>query len=138
MGLMARVTEHAGIVIRGSDLREIARLGGVFQVAPDAKRGHIGERGLGGDGVAAIGVFGLRAVAGFAGNMRVFPGGARLRLIGVTKHALRLAGEGHGPRPKQIEGRGAVVPVLAESLGDHGLANQHEDPKRGHEDKRWA
>ena len=124
MGLMAGVTEHAGVVVRGGHLREIARLGGVFLMAADAERGHVGERGLSGDRVAAVGVFGLRPVACFAGNVSMLTCRARLGLIGVTQNALRLAGEDYGPRPEQIQGCGAIVAVLAKGLGDHCLANQ--------------
>jgi len=121
---MAGVTERACIVVRGRDLREITRLGGVLLVAADAERGDIGERRLGGDRVAAVGMRRLRPVTRFAGHVSVFTRGSRLGLIGVTQDALRLAGEDHGPRSDQIQGRGPVVAVPAKALGNHRLANQ--------------
>ena len=124
MGLMASVTEHARIVVRGRHLRETARFGGIFLVATDTKRGHVGECGFGGHGVAALGVYGLRPVASFTGDMRMLARGTRVCLIGVTNDALRLPAEDHWPRPNQIQGRRPVVAVPAKAFGDHGLANQ--------------
>ena len=90
---MAGIAKHARIVIRGHDLSEIARLGGIFLVATDAQRVDVWERRLGGDRVAGMGVSRLRPVACFAGNVSMFSRGPRLGLIGVTQDALRLAGE---------------------------------------------
>lgn len=84
MGLMAGVAEHTCVMVRSHDLRELTRFGGVFLMASDAERGYVGERGLGRDRVAAVGVYRLRPMARFARNVSVLAGGARLGLIGVT------------------------------------------------------
>ena len=135
---MAGIAKHARIVIRGHDLWEIARLGGIFLVATDAKRGHVRERGFGGGRVAAIGVRRLRPMARFARNMSVLTRGTCLGLAGVTQEAPRLAGEYYRPRADQIQRRRAIVAVSAKALGDQSLANQQEDCHAGQQDERRA
>lgn len=135
---MAGVARHAGVVIRGRHLRELARLGGVLLMAADAECGHVGQIGLGRDRVATVGVNGLRTVAGFARDVSMFPGGTCFGLIGVAKDALRLAGEGDRPRPEQVESGGAIMAVFPEGLGDHGLANQEKNAQSGQENQRRA
>src|SRR5262245_27980980 len=78
---------------------------------------------------------GLRAVAGFAGDMRVAAGGADFGLVVVTEDAGVLAGVGDGARANHIEGGGPVVAILAEAFRDDGSADHEKESQRGDEDE---
>ena len=79
-------------------------LGGIFFVAPRAQSGNIWQRGF---KVHWIGyVLGLGPVTAFAGNVRVFAGGTRVRLILVTSHAHGLARECERPLTNEVRAAG--------------------------------
>jgi hypothetical protein len=134
--LMARITEHAARVLGGDHLRECGGLGRVLFMTPSAEVGDIGELGDVGGGVA--GMLGEGTVAGFAGDVGVLTGGAGFGLVIVAQNALVLAGVGDGALTDFHQRGGAVVPVLAEGLGDDYGTYDEEDTERGDQDNRRA
>ena len=77
-------------------------------------------------------------VAGFAGNVGVAAGGAGLGLVIMAKHASVLAGIVDRPRPDHLQGRGPVVAVFTEVLGDHRGADHQKCTKPGQEHQGGA
>jgi len=122
MGLVARVAEHALGMRGGDDLGEGGGFGGVLLMAPAAEVGDVWEFGFGRAGVVCGGVGVLGAVAGFAGNVGVFSGGARGSLGVVTGETRVLAGVGEGLGANGIEGSGGEVAIAAEVFRDNGGA----------------
>ena len=81
-----------------------------------------------------VGVFGERPVAGLAGDVGVLAAGADLAFVFVAHDAGGLPGVGDGMLADGCQRAGAVVAVLAESLGYHRAANHHEDSQSGQQD----
>ena len=126
MRLMAAGAEGASGVLGGDHLGKASGLGGVLFVAAPAEVGHVGEDGLMRGGVVRIRVSGLRSVAGFASDVRVFAGSAHPGLVVVAHHASILTGVGDGMLADDGEGRGVIVAVLAEGLGNEGRTDEKE------------
>ncbi len=72
-------------------------------------------------------MFRLRLMAGFAGDVGVAAAGAKLGLIVMAGDAGVLTGKGHRPLADHFERAWAIVAILTERLGDHGLPEQQED-----------
>lgn len=131
MGFVAGVAQHAAGVFGGHHLREGLGFGHVFFVAAGAEGRDVGEFGFERAGV--VGVFGLRAVAGFAGDLGVASGGTHGRLIVVAENASGLSGVGDGVFANGGQGAGAVVAVLSEVFGDDGAADDDEQSESDQE-----
>lgn len=133
MRLVAGVASRAAGVFGSDYLREIFGFGRVLLVASPAKIGDIGEFRR--DRTRVVGMFGQRTVAGFAGDVRMFAGGAELRLVVVAHHAGILAGVARGAGADQVEGPRPVMAELAEVLWNDGSPNHQKGPHGGYQDQ---
>ncbi len=119
MRLVARVTEHAAGVFRCYYLRKALRLSGILLVTPCAKGGNVGQHGL---DIGEIGdVRGLRTMAGLAGNVRMFAGGAGFGFVVVTGHTGGLAGEGDRMIANDSQSLRPEVAITAEVLRNNDV-----------------
>jgi hypothetical protein len=136
MGLVAIVAGHAAGVFGGHDLWEALRLRGVLFMASRAEGGNVRESGF--ESGRIVGVFGERAVTGFAGDVGVFAGGADggfgivARAADVLSGVLDGLGSGHG------EVSGAVVAILSKSFGDDRGADHKKQDQTQNQDHRGA
>ena len=133
MRLVAGIAGRAAGVFGGDHLREISGFGRVPLVASPAKIPDIGE--FRGDGTRVVGMFGQRTMAGFAGDVRMFAGGAELSLVVVAHHAGILACVGQRAGADQIEGGRPVMSEFAEVLRYDGSPNHQKDPHRGYQNQ---
>ena len=78
-----------------------------------------------------VGMLGQRPVTGLAGHVGMLAAGADLAFVFVAQDAGALPGVGNGMLADGCQRAGAVVAVLAESLGYHGAANHHEETQSG-------
>jgi hypothetical protein len=127
--LVAVIAGHAAGVPGADHLRKRLGLRRVLFVASDAEGGDGGQlRDIRG---RVFGMLGQRPVTGLAGHVGVFAAGADLAFIVVAQDAGLLPGVGHGMLADGCQRAGAVVAVLAESLGNHGAANHHKETQAG-------
>jgi hypothetical protein len=129
--LMTGITGHVAHMFGGHHLRESFWFGGVFFVAAPAESGDIRQVGL--DRAWVIGMLSLWPVAGLAGYVGVTAGGSDLGLFIMAADTSVLAGEGNGTLANHCERARAIVPILAERLGDDRLAQQQKDSHGGDE-----
>ena len=136
MRLMARAAHHPAGVIGGHHLRETLGFRGVLFMTARTENGHVGQRGFDVDEVGRVP--GLRPMAGFAGDMSVFAGGARLGLLIMAGDALGLPTKADRMLANQAESRRPVVAVCAEILGDHSPSNHQEQSQSHHQNQGGA
>ena len=136
MWLVAGIAGHAAGVRYGGHLREVLGFGGVFLVAAAAKVGHLGQ--FGSDGARVVGVFGQWTMAGFASDVGMFAGGAKLGLVVVAHDAGILPGVVDGVGADQVEGARTVVAVFAEVLRHDSGSNDEKDTHGGNQDQGRA
>ena len=125
---MASVASESAGVIGGDDLRECPGLGAVGFVAPGAEDRCVELRRL--DRARVVGVFGLRSVAGFAGDHDVFAEFFLIDNVGVAAFANIVAGVRNRAGRGFRDGRSSVMAVLAERLRDNGSAQNDEGGDR--------
>jgi len=131
VGLMTAITGHAAGVFGGDHLREVFRFGGVLFMAAPAQIGYLGKFGYMRGRIVRVGRQG--AMAGFAGDVGVFAGGAGSGFAIVAHHAGILPGERDGVLADQVERPRTVVAVLSERLGNDGASHHQEGRHRGQE-----
>jgi len=118
--LMTGITGDVTHVFGRHHLRESFWFGGVLFMATAAESGDVGQLGL--ERPWVIGMLGQRSVAGLAGYVRVPAARPSLGLVIMATDTSVLAGEGNGALANHCERARAIVPVLAERLGDDRLA----------------
>jgi hypothetical protein len=130
---VAIVAGHSTRVLGGDYLGKRLGLGLILLMAAHAKRGDGGKCGFEGRGV--IGMFGERAMAGFARDVGVLALCANLGLGIVTYDASVLACIGDRVLADGCQRAGAIVAVLTEALGHDDAANHHKDTETCQQDK---
>jgi len=134
--LVAGVAEYTAGMLDRDYLREASGLGSVLFVTAAAEVGHVGEHRFVRRGV--IGMVGLRAVAGFAGDMGMFAGRARFALVFMTHEAHVLAGENEGFRPDQVQSLRPVMAIFSESFRHHGGADGQKQAEAEKKNYCWT
>src|ERR1035438_2383483 len=107
--LVAGIAGDAAVVFGGHHLRKALGFGGIFFVTAPAEVGHLGQ--LGNVGAGIVGMLGQGSMAGFAGDVGMFAGGAELGLFVVAQHAGILPGVADGAGADQVERRRPVMAV---------------------------
>jgi len=136
MRLVAGIAGHAARVFDGRHLREALGFGGILFMTAPAEVGHLGQ--FGDDGAGVVGVFGQRPVAGFAGDVRMFAGGAGRSLLVMAHHAGFLSGVVHGVRADQVQRGWPVMPVLSEVFRNHSGPDDEKYTHAGNQDQGRA
>jgi len=117
---MAALAGFAAGVIFGNHLGELLRLGRVGLMALGAKFGSVRQDRFG--LARIIGVHGLGAMAGFAGDNNMFAGLEDFELILMTHFTCGAAGEGDWLGSDIVEGAWTEVTVFAEAGGDERVS----------------
>src|SRR5579871_493355 len=116
MRLVALIAGHAAGMLRRNHLWEVLGFGGILLVAARTQDLHIGQRRLRGNGVIGMRVFGLRPVAGLAGDMGMFAGGALFGFLVMAQDAFGLAGKRQRLLAIDEQSGGPEMAVLAEGF----------------------
>jgi hypothetical protein len=98
-------------------------------MAAAAQIGHVGKFGNVSRGV--VGVLRQRTMAGFAGDVGVFAGGAGSGLFVVAHRAGILPGKGDGVAANEFERARSVMAVFSECFGDNGATYDQKDRQCG-------
>jgi hypothetical protein len=122
----------AGMLL-GIDLWELLGFGLILPVASLAQAGSCEFLWLYGGWI--IGVLGVRAVAGLAGDDSMFTLGPKRDDLVVARGAGCLARKRYGARSDVVEGGGPVMAIAPERFWDQCLAQQQENQKPGAEDQ---
>ena len=130
MRLMAGVAGQASGVIGTDDLRESFGLGAIGFVAAGADDGGIELRRL--DGCGIVGVPGLGAMTGFAGDHDMSAEFLLIDNVGMAGFADVVPGVTDGAGGSFCDGVSAVVPILSKTMGHDGGAQQDEGDQRDH------
>ena len=133
---MAGVAGETGGVFGGHDLRKSFWFSGILLVTAAAECADIGQHRF--ETGRIVRVFRLGAVTGFARNMSVPAGSARLGLVVMAEDASVLTSEGRRPLPDEIQRGGTIVAILAEGLRNYGAPNNQENSQSGEQDCRRA
>lgn len=134
MGIVANTARCIPGVLARDNLRERFRFGGIRLVA-----GHAEFCGVGKDGLLAGEVLRMaskRPMAGFTSDIGMRAFALRGSDVDMTGSAGFSAGENGSAGGDFIERAGAVVSVLAEILGNQGMANRQESQHENNCDTR--
>jgi len=130
---MTGLAGQATRVVRRCDLRKSLWLGRACRVTANAKNGGIELRWNDG---WIIGVLSKRPMAGLAVDTRMFARLLHIQHVGVAGLAGIMAGEVDRAGGYLCNRRSTVVSIFAEALRHDEVANDQEDHKGNHKEKR--
>jgi hypothetical protein len=119
-------------MIRGSDLREAFRLGGVCLVAADAQYSRVEFRGL---NRRVIGVFRQWSVTRLAVDLHVAATPLLLQNVRMAAFADLVAGEIHGSGGNLADGISTVVSILSKTLRHQELTHSQKQQAADNENR---